>query len=186
MIYVKECFTRILFYEFHGFSLIFMSLIHVYFIFVYGVRKYSNFILLHVTVQFSQYHLLKKLFSPLFILVSFVDDWFCCLVTKSCPTILQPLGLMLTRLLCPWDFPGKNMGEGCHLLLQGIFLTQKWNLYLLYWQADYLPLSHQRSPCCWLTDHKCMSLFLYSLFCFTDLHICFLCQYHAALITVAF
>ena len=24
-----------------------------------------------------------------------------------------------TRLLCPWDFPGKNTGVGFHLLLQG-------------------------------------------------------------------
>ena len=23
------------------------------------------------------------------------------------------------RLLCPWDFPGKNTGEDCHFLLQG-------------------------------------------------------------------
>ena len=27
------------------------------------------------------------------------------------------------RLLCPWDSPGKNIGVGCHFLLQGIFLT---------------------------------------------------------------
>ena len=26
-----------------------------------------------------------------------------------------------TRLLCPWEFPGKNSGVGCHSLLQGIF-----------------------------------------------------------------
>ena len=25
---------------------------------------------------------------------------------------LQPHGLWLTRLLCPWDFPGKNTGVG--------------------------------------------------------------------------
>ena len=25
---------------------------------------------------------------------------------------------------CPWNFPGKNTGVGCHLLLQGIFPTQ--------------------------------------------------------------
>ena len=31
---------------------------------------------------------------------------------------------------------------GCHFLLQGIFLTQRWNQSLLYWQADSLPLSH--------------------------------------------
>ena len=29
-----------------------------------------------------------------------------------------------TRLLCLWDFPGKNTGMGCHFPLQGIFLTQ--------------------------------------------------------------
>ena len=35
-------------------------------------------------------------------------------------------GPQLTRLLCPWDFPGKNTGVGCHFLLQGIFPTQDW------------------------------------------------------------
>ena len=29
-----------------------------------------------------------------------------------------------TRLLCPWDSPGKNTGMSCHFLLQGIFPTQ--------------------------------------------------------------
>ena len=29
-----------------------------------------------------------------------------------------------SRLLYPWDFPGKNTGVDCHFLLQGIFLTQ--------------------------------------------------------------
>ena len=33
-------------------------------------------------------------------------------------------GLQPTRLLCPWDPPGKNTGVGSHSLLQGIFLTQ--------------------------------------------------------------
>ena len=37
------------------------SLIHFEFIFVYGVRECSNFILLHVVVQFSQHYLLKRL-----------------------------------------------------------------------------------------------------------------------------
>ena len=41
--------------------LTFRSLIHFEFIFVYGVRKCSNFILLHVAIQFSQHHLLKRL-----------------------------------------------------------------------------------------------------------------------------
>ena len=36
-------------------GLTFSSLIHFEFIFVYGVRECSNFILLHVAVQFSQH-----------------------------------------------------------------------------------------------------------------------------------
>ena len=36
-------------------------------------------------------------------------------------------GLEPTRLLCPWDFPGKNIGVGCHFLLQEIFSTQRLN-----------------------------------------------------------
>ena len=43
-----------------------------------------------------------------------------CLVTQLCPTH-RPQGLWPTRLLCPWDSPGKNTGVGCHFLLQGIF-----------------------------------------------------------------
>ena len=45
-------------------GLTFRSLIHFEFIFMYGVRKCSNFILLHVAVQFSQPHLLKRLSLP--------------------------------------------------------------------------------------------------------------------------
>ena len=37
------------------------SIIHFKFVFVYGVRESSNFILLHVAVQFSQHQLLKRL-----------------------------------------------------------------------------------------------------------------------------
>ena len=37
---------------------------------------------------------------------------------------LRPHGLQPTRLLRPWDFPGKSTGVGCHFLLQGIFPTQ--------------------------------------------------------------
>ena len=45
-------------------GLTFRSLIHLGFIFVYGVRKWSSFILLHVVDPFSQQHLLKTVFSP--------------------------------------------------------------------------------------------------------------------------
>ena len=32
---------------------------------------------------------------------------------------VRPPGLWPARLLCPWDSPGKNIGEGCHFFLQG-------------------------------------------------------------------
>ena len=50
----------------------------------------------------------------------------CSVVSDS----LQPHGLQPTRLLCPWNFPGKNTGVGYHFHLQGIFLTQRLNLHL--------------------------------------------------------
>ena len=40
---------------------LFSSVIYFEFIFVYGVGECSNFILLHVAVQFSQHYLLKRL-----------------------------------------------------------------------------------------------------------------------------
>ena len=50
-------------------------------------------------------------------------------------------------LLCPWNSPVKNTRVGSHALLQGIVLAQGWNLCLLQWQADSLPLSHLGSLC---------------------------------------
>ena len=35
--------------------------------------------------------------------------------------LLQCHGLYPVRLLCPWDFPGKKTGVGCHFILQVIF-----------------------------------------------------------------
>ena len=49
---------------------------------------------------------------------------YCCLVFKSCPTLLRSHGLQPARLLCPWNFPGKITRMGCHFLLQRIFPTQ--------------------------------------------------------------
>ena len=63
---------------------------------------------------------------------------------------LQAHGHQPTRLLCPWDFPGKTTGVSCHALLQGIFLTQGSNLAplicLLSWQADSFATVPTGSP----------------------------------------
>ena len=58
---------------------------------------------------------------------------------------LGPHGLKPTKPFCPWDFPGKNPGVGCHFLLQGI-PTQVLNLGLLHCRWILYQLSHQGSP----------------------------------------
>ena len=69
-------------------------------------------------------------------------------VRVSCsgmPNSLQPHRLQPTRLLCPWDFPGKTAGVGCHFLLQGIFPTQGSNLGLPHCRQIFYRLSYKGS-----------------------------------------
>ena len=47
--------------------------------------------------------------------------------------------------VCPWDFPGKNTGVGCHFLLQGIFLNQESNPGLLHCRQILYRLSYERN-----------------------------------------
>ena len=70
---------------------------------------------------------------------------------------LWPRGLVPARLLCPWNFSGKNTGVGCHFLLQGIFPPQESNPQLLHRQANSLSLCHSGG-----IDHKhaCISSLL--------------------------
>ena len=59
---------------------------------------------------------------------------------------LQSHGLQPTRLLCPWDFSGKDTGVVCHFLLQGIFPTKGLNPGLLHCRQILYQLSSQGSP----------------------------------------
>ena len=63
-------------------------------------------------------------------------------VSQSFPTICNQWAVACTKLLCPWNSPGKNTGVGCQFLLQGIFTTQGSSPSPLHCQADSLPLSH--------------------------------------------
>ena len=64
-------------------GLTFKSLIHFEFIFIFGVRECSNFILLHVAVQFSQHHFFFLiLFIYLFMAV--LGLHFCARAFSSC------------------------------------------------------------------------------------------------------
>ena len=74
---------------------------------------------------------------------------------------VRPHGLQPTRLLSPWDSPGKNTGVGCQALLQGIFPTQGSNLgllHLLHWQVGYLPLAPPGKPSENRAVYKCRLL----------------------------
>ena len=48
--------------------------------------------------------------------ISFSDAWKWSCSVVSDPQ--RPRGLQPSRLFCPWDFPGKSTGVGCHCLLR--------------------------------------------------------------------
>ena len=79
---------------------------------------------------------------------------------------LKPFQLQLVRLLCPWDFSGKNTRVDCPFLLQGIFLNQESNPDLLYstWspalQADSVPTEPPGKPKIFWLSHKNIHIFL--------------------------
>ena len=87
-------------------------------------RVYSS----HLTPQWSdmkskarlQKQLLKECPPPIMPNCSVVSD------------SLRPQERQPARLLYPWDFPGKNIGVGCHFLVPEIFQTQGSNLHLLH------------------------------------------------------
>ena len=84
-------------------------------------------------------------FVPLFTFTICSCYCFYWLFAKLCWT-LWPHKLLPTRLLCPWDFPGKNTGVGCHFLLFARGLLDPGTKPLsLTLQVNSLPLNHQGS-----------------------------------------
>ena len=78
---------------------------------------------------------------------------------QSC-LILQPHWLSVSRLLCPWDSPDKNMGVVSLALLQLMFPTQGLNpcfLCFLHWQVGSLPLA---TPVVVVQSLSCVPLFV--------------------------
>ena len=69
-----------------------------------------------------------------------------CLVTQLCPTLRNPMDCSPSGSSVHGDSLGKNIGVGCHFLLQGILLAQGSNSCLLHWQVDSLPLSPWGGP----------------------------------------
>ena len=62
-------------------------------------------------------------------------DMLSCLVVSNS---LRSRGLQPTRLLCPWDSPGKNTGVGCHSLLQRMYPPKdQIHVSCIGWQTLY-------------------------------------------------
>ena len=98
------------------------------------------------------------LFTAVPLLVKWEYIMYCCAHSLSLVWLLVTLWtIQPTRLLCPWNFPGKNTGAGCHALFQEIFPTQGSNprlLHLLHWQVDSLPLCHLGIPQEYISSQK--------------------------------
>ena len=65
---------------------------------------------------------------------------------QSCPTLWDPIYCDLPGSSVHGDSPGKNTAVGCHVLLQGIFLTQGLNPGLPHCRQILYHLSHEGSP----------------------------------------
>ena len=123
-------------------GLTFRSLIHFEFIFVYGVRKCSSFILLQVVDQFSQHRLLKRLsFFHCISLRSwhhFLSSGILWTLCQSGPCLFTRWWLFLvlpsgeTPLHLHWgprtngDWWGDNLLPSCCLLNVLLCLMQDW------------------------------------------------------------
>ena len=57
--------------------------------------------------------------------------YVCALRCSAMSKFLWAHGLRPAIFFCPWDFPGKSTGVGCHAYLQGTFATQETKLRLL-------------------------------------------------------
>ena len=60
-----------------------------------------------------------------------------CACSQSCLTLCDPMNRSPPVSSVHGIFPGKNTAVGCCFLLQGIFLTQGWNLCPLHLQVNY-------------------------------------------------
>ena len=84
-----------------------------------------------------------------------------CLVAQSCPALCDRMDCSLPGFSVHGDSLGKNIGVGCHVLLQGIFPTQgsnpgiphcRWILYCLsHWGCGSLLFQIDQQNANWYT-----------------------------------
>ena len=71
---------------------------------------------------------------------------YACQVTSVMSNSLQPYGLQPARLLCPWDFPGKNPGVGLPFPSPGDLPNPGIKSGCPALQADSLPSASPEKP----------------------------------------
>ena len=90
---------------------------------------------------------------------------------------LRPHRLQPTRLLHPWDFPGKSTGVGCHCLLRKLSPAELYFFGVVagastrpLWDANGLIRGEEKWSCSvWIEPHCLgMPLILYGLFALKD------------------
>ena len=72
----------------------------------------------------------------------------------------RPHGLQPTRLLRPWDFPGKSTGVGCHCLLQILQILKRsyqikgHNCYLFEQSSFRIQIQKEEQIVCAIAAHR--------------------------------
>ena len=98
------------------------------------------------------------------LLQDFKSSRVCVLSCFSRVQLLWPCRPWPTRLLCPWDSPGKNTGVGLPCPPPGDLPTQGLNprlLHLLWWQAYSLPPAPPGKP---LNPHRANEIWNYTTY----------------------
>ena len=95
---------------------------------LYSLFKFMYSLNFNKILQFSKYRICTYIMKNfhLFCISNYYKWYFNCnfliflllfvLVAQSCPTLCNPIDYRLAKLLCPWNYSGKNTGVGCHFL----------------------------------------------------------------------
>ena len=120
--------------------ILYWSIVIYSIVLVSGVQQSDLVMHIHVSILSDSFPIwliteywveFPMLYGRSLLVICFIYRSCCYLVAKSYLNLFWPHGWWPARLLCPWDFPGKNTRVGFHVLLQRIFLTQGSKLHLL-------------------------------------------------------
>ena len=120
---------------------------YIYFTILYGFCHMSTWICHGYPMYIILIFILCLLYMSLFLYFQslYLHSSVCMICHFSRVWLFATLYTVAGQTRCPWDFPGKNTGEGCQSFLQWIFPTQGSNPYLsclLYSVVFIVQISH--------------------------------------------